>query len=270
MLHSIPSDLDAGYPDEQHEDVQIEISVDPIHDAFMIMVTSQEYDIQSVVAVPKKAARRSPRSRKANTRSSVTGLPPKFPQVDKIVVKPTERGRRADCMRPSSPLNRGRPCAIEPRYNSGSRRSRSRQVVMPRQRSDLMRDESVLLRRSSSMRSSTSLSNIAISRQPRINNLMDTRSNVESHSPKSRQVIAPRKRRETRTDESVCLGRSSSTIGSRQSSSCRLSSRAESESSPYELSERSPRTAKEKGNENGRNVIELSRGNQAAAILIPT
>jgi hypothetical protein len=167
MLLSVPSNLDAGYPDEQHEDVQIEISVDPAHDVFMIMVTSQEYDIQSVVAVPKKAARKIPSSRKAYTRSSVsTGIPPKFPQAERIVVeKPTERGRRADYMRPSSPLNRGRSCAIETRDNSVSRRSRSRhQVVMPRQRSGLRRDESVLFRRSSSTRSNALISDSSISR----------------------------------------------------------------------------------------------------------
>jgi hypothetical protein len=229
MLLSIPSNLDAGYPDEQHEDVQIEISVDPVHDVFMIMVTSQEYDIQSVVAVPKKAARKIPRSRKSKTQSSDTGLPPKFPQVEEIFVnKPTERGRRADWMRPSSPLNRGRSCVIEPRTSSGSRRSRSRQVVMPRQRSGLRRDESVLLRRSSSMRSNAPLSDIAISRQPSISSLASclpgTHYTVGSRPPKSRQVVAPRQRKETRTDESVCLRRSS-TMGSRQSSISRRSSR---------------------------------------------
>jgi hypothetical protein len=225
MLLSVPSSLDAGYPDEQHEDVQIEISVDPLHDVFMIMVTSQEYDIQSVVAVPKKAVRKMPSSRKANAaRSSVTGLPPKIPQAEKIVEKPTERGRRADCMRPSSPLNRGRSYAIEPRTNSVSRRSRSRQVVIPRQRSGLRRDESVLLRRSSSTRSESPLSNSAMSRQPSVKSLTDTHNNVQNRPPKSRQVVAPRQRRETRTDKSVC----SSTMGSRQSSSSRLSSRAES------------------------------------------
>ena len=198
MLLSVPSTLDAGYPDEQHEDVQIEISVDPMHDVFMIMVTSQAYNIQSVVAVPKKAVKKIPSSRKANTRSSVTGLPPKFPQAEMIVEKPTERGRRADCMRPSSPLSRGRSYAIEPRNNSVSRRNRSRQVVMPRQRSSgLRRDESVL--------SNAALSDSSISRQPSIKSLTDTQNNA------SRQVVAPRQRRETRTDESVC----SSTMGSR-------------------------------------------------------
>jgi hypothetical protein len=225
MLLSVPSNLDAGYPDEQHDDVQIEITVDPVHDVFMIMVTSKEYDIQSVIAVPKKAARNSPSSRKVNTRSSVAGLPPKFPQAERIVEKPTERGRRADYMRPSSPLNRGRSCAIEPRNNSVSSRSRSRQVVMPRRRSGLRRDESVLLRRSSSTRSNAALSDSAISRQPSIKSLTDAHTNIESRPPKSRQVVAPRRRRETRTDESVC----SSTIGSRQSSTSSLSSRVESQ-----------------------------------------
>jgi hypothetical protein len=209
MLLSVPCNLDAGYPDEQHEDVQIEISVDPVHDVFMIMVTSQEFNIQSVVAVPKKAARKIPSSRKANT-----GLPPKFPQTEKIVEKPTERGRRADCMRPSSPLSRGRSYAIESRNNSVSRRSRSRQVVMPRQRSGLRRDESVLLsRRTSSTRSNAALHDSAISRQPStgFKSLTDTQNNVESRPRKSRQVEAPRQRRETRTDESVY----SSTMGSR-------------------------------------------------------
>jgi hypothetical protein len=225
MLLSVPSTLDAGYPDEQNEDVQIEISVDPVHDVFMIMVTSHEYDIQSVVAVPKKAARKMPSGRKSNTRSSsVAGLPPKFPQAEKLVEKPTERGRRADCMRPSSPLNRGRSYAIEPRNNSVSRRSRSRQVVMPRQRSGLRRDEFVLSRRSSSTRSNAPLSDSALSRQPSIKTLTDTHNNVEIRPPKSRKVVAPRQRRETRTDESVC----SLTMGSRQPSSNRFSSRAES------------------------------------------
>jgi hypothetical protein len=225
MLLSVPCNLlDAGYPDEQHEDVQIEISVDPVYNVFMIMVTSQEFDIQSVVAVPKRAARKIPSSRKANTRSSVsTGLPPKVPQAEKIVEKPTERGRRADSMRPSSPLSRGRSYAIEPRNNSVSRRSRSRQVVMPRQRSGLRRDESVLLRRSSSKRSSAPLLDSSITRQPSIKSQTDTHNNVETRPPKSRQVVAaPRQRRETRTDESA----RSSTMGSRQSSSSRLSSRA--------------------------------------------
>jgi hypothetical protein len=222
MILSIPSNLDAGYPSEQHEDVQIEISVDPVHDVFMIMVTSQEYDIQSVVAVPKMAARKIPRGRKAKTRISVTGLPPKCPQVDEIVVKPTERGRRTDYMRPSSPPNRGRSWAIEQRNISGSRRSRSRQVVMPRQRSGLRRDESVFLRRSSSTRSNASFSDVA----SLASCATDKHYNAGSSPSTSRQVVAPRQRRETRTDESVCLGRSS-TVGSnaRQSSSSRLSSR---------------------------------------------
>jgi hypothetical protein len=190
----------------------------------MIMVTSQEYNIQSVVAVPKKATRKSPRRQKSKTQSSVSGIPPKFPR-DEIVVKPTERGRRADYMRPSSPLSRGRSSAIEPRNNSGSRKSRSRQVVIPRQRSASRRDESVPLRRSSSMRSSAPLpDNLAPC-------LTDTHCNVESRPPKSREVVAPRQRRETRTDESVCLRRSS-TMGSRQSSSNNTESRPRAESRP--------------------------------------
>jgi hypothetical protein len=127
-------------------------------------------------------------------------------------------------MRPSSPLNRGRSCAIEPRNNSVSRRSRSRQVDMPRQRSGLRRDESVLLRRSSSTRSKAPLSDSSISKRPNIKSLTVTDNNVKSRPPKSRQVVAPRQGKETRTDESVC----SSTMGSRQSSSSRLSFRAES------------------------------------------
>jgi hypothetical protein len=218
MLLSIPSCLDAGYPNEQHEDVQIEISLDKVHNVFMIMVTSQEYNVQSVVAVPKKAARKSPRSRKSKTQSSVSGLPPKFPQAE-IVVKPTEHGRRADYMRPSSPLGRGRSSAIESHKNSGTRKSRSRQVVIPRQRSASKRDESVPLRRSSSVRSRLPLSdNHALC-------LTDTHCNIENRPPIRREDVTLRQRRETRMDESVCLRRSSS-MGSRQSSSSR--SRAES------------------------------------------
>jgi hypothetical protein len=215
MLLSIPSCFDAGYPSEQHEDVQIEISLDNVHNVFMIMVTSQEYNIQSVVAVPKMAARKSPRSRKSKTQNSVSGLPPKFPQAE-IVAKPTERGRRADYMRPSSPLGRGRSSAIESRNNSGSRKSRSRKTVIPRQRSASSRDESVPLRRSSSMRSSAPLSdNHALC-------LTDRHCTVENRPPNSREDVAPRQRRETRMDESVCLRRSSS-MGSRQSSSSMIS-----------------------------------------------
>jgi hypothetical protein len=189
----------------------------------MIMVTSQKSNIQSVVAVPKKATRKSPRRQKSKTQSSVSGIPPKFPR-DEIVVKPTERGRRADYMRPSSPLSRGRSSAIEPRNSSGSRKSRSR-VVIPRQRSASRRDESVPLRRSSSMRSSAPLSdNLAPC-------LTDTHCNVESCPPKSREVVAPRQRRETRTDESLCLRRSS-TMGSRQSSSNTAESPSRAESRP--------------------------------------
>jgi hypothetical protein len=249
MLLSVPSNLDAAYPDDQNEDVQIEISVDPAHDVFMIMVTSQECDIQSVVAVPKKAARKMPSGRQANTRSSVTGLPPKFPQAEKIVEKQTERGRRADCMRPSSPLNRGRSYAIEPRNNSVSRRSRSRQVVMPRQRSGLRRDESVLLRRSSSTRSNAPLSDSAISRQPRIKTLTDTHNNVEIRLPKSRKVVAPRQRRETRSDESVC----SSTMGSRQLSS-KTGFRPAPRVVPVRVVKEKSSLLEREGNENGRNA----------------
>lgn len=166
LRRSIPkSGLDVGYPTEQHEDVQIEISLDAEQDIFSILVTSEEFKVQCVVAVPMSSPRESPGKRQRNetqrTQSGISGLPPTYPQFDERIEKPAARGRRADYMRPMSPLNcGGRSCAVETRHNSASRPSRSRRqdvTVTLREIRRSKTDKSTFLRRSSSKQPITTL-----------------------------------------------------------------------------------------------------------------
>jgi hypothetical protein len=130
MLLSIPSSLDAGGATEHLEDVQIEISMDI--DSYSILVTSEDLGVQSVVTVPREVSsgRRRQRVRRVKqlTGLGVFGLPPRSPTSK---VNP-DRGRKADYMRPMSPLKRGRSCVVEDRHSAENRPSRSRQVVLSR------------------------------------------------------------------------------------------------------------------------------------------
>lgn len=113
MLLSIPSGFDVDYPTEQHENVQIEISIMEQQTNYSILVTSQESQVveRSVITMagvvpnndcmPKRSRRFI---RKSTNRSA--GLPPKSPQSKRL-----QGHYRSSCLlddqhdysRPSSP-----------------------------------------------------------------------------------------------------------------------------------------------------------------------
>jgi len=155
MLATPNSDFNSLFAVEQPEDVQIEIGLDVDTDTYSILVTSDER-VQSVMSVPREGDTCDRRRRRRN----IKGLMKKSKKAKEleeeghapVVAKPPlgPPSRRADALRPLSPIKHNRSSLFDDRTSSfGLRRQLS--CPPPRTRGFEEEDE-ILVRRVSSIR----------------------------------------------------------------------------------------------------------------------